>query len=375
MQFALNGVDIGDPVTLVNGIAVGPVLTGLSVGNSTITGTYSGDANYRANSGTRVHPVNMASTTTALTSSANPSVLTTSVTFTATVTPVAPGGGVPGGTVQFKVDGVNRGAPVALDNGVATFTASDLTAGSRSIRADYSGSSAYLSSTRTITQTVSAPTFTMTGPSPSTIQVGGGASTASESNMTVTIGTAFTADTLITLTATATVIGFTNCGDMAPITSVTIPAGATSAAFCAVGLRAGTATATAALPAALGGATRTSGIITVNNPTIAVTAGPTPTTIDVNGSSAPDTSTITVSITPAQPGDIALILTESGLAGADFVECGTTTAINSITLPGGASSVSFCVRALSSGTTFIQARLPAALGSGATTPVLLTVVQ
>jgi len=85
-----------------------------------------------------------AGTSTAVTSSSNPSDLGQNVTFTATVTSVA----TPAGTVQFKIDGVNAGAPVTLDAaGVATFATAALTVGNHSIVADYSGNANFNPST------------------------------------------------------------------------------------------------------------------------------------------------------------------------------------------------------------------------------------
>jgi autotransporter-associated beta strand protein len=57
-----------------------------------------------------------------LTSGSNPSTYGDSLTFTATVT-----GNSPGGTVQFKVDGVNAGTPVTLVSGLAPLVISTLT--------------------------------------------------------------------------------------------------------------------------------------------------------------------------------------------------------------------------------------------------------
>jgi hypothetical protein len=93
-------------------------------------------------------------TTTTVSSSLNPSDLGQPVIFTARVTSEA---GTPTGTVQFKVDGVNAGAPVALSSccpgsnasGAATFTTSSLTAGTHNITADYTGGN-YLASTGTL---------------------------------------------------------------------------------------------------------------------------------------------------------------------------------------------------------------------------------
>ena len=73
--------------------------------------------------------VNQANTTTALTSSANPSVFGQSVTFTATVSPVAPGAGTPDrhGHLQGRRD--DDRAPAPSSGGVATFTTSTLSVG------------------------------------------------------------------------------------------------------------------------------------------------------------------------------------------------------------------------------------------------------
>jgi len=90
---------------------------------------------------------------TTVTSSVNPSVLNQSVTFTATVAPVA-GTGTPAGTVQFKVDGVNSGTPVTLSAGKATKAISTLARGTHSIVGVYNGTGAFLGNT--------SPTFTQT---------------------------------------------------------------------------------------------------------------------------------------------------------------------------------------------------------------------
>jgi hypothetical protein len=93
-------------------------------------------------------------TTTAVTSSADPSLLNQAVTFTATVSPVAPGAGQPTGTVQFQVDGANVGSPVTLVNGQAAWTTSSLSAGSHTITAAYSGDSNFLGGSGQVVQAV-----------------------------------------------------------------------------------------------------------------------------------------------------------------------------------------------------------------------------
>ena len=102
-------------------------------------------------------------TTTAVTSSANPSVFNQSVTFTATVTPVS-GSGTPTGTVQFQADGANLGSAVTLNGGVATVSTSSLTVGTHPITAAYSGDANFDTSNGTLAggQEVTQPIPTLT---------------------------------------------------------------------------------------------------------------------------------------------------------------------------------------------------------------------
>jgi trimeric autotransporter adhesin len=93
-----------------------------------------------------------------------------SVTFTATVSAVAPGSGFPSGEVVFK-DGPNPVFTATLSaGGVATFTTSTLSAGQHTINADYKGDPNYNPSTRGISYTIGAAnaaiTLTVTPASP-----------------------------------------------------------------------------------------------------------------------------------------------------------------------------------------------------------------
>ncbi len=72
-----------------------------------------------------------------------------SLTFTATVSPSMAINAVPGGTVQFQVDGTNVGGVVTLVNGTASLPYSLLHAGSHSITAIYGGDTRFGSSTGT----------------------------------------------------------------------------------------------------------------------------------------------------------------------------------------------------------------------------------
>jgi Subtilase family/Bacterial Ig-like domain (group 3)/Bacterial cadherin-like domain/Bacterial Ig domain len=119
--------------------------TALSVTTHSITATYSGDGNFNATGvGSSTAPalsqvVNKAESLSTVTSSVNPSVFGQSVTFTATVTAVAPGVGTPTGTVQFKDGATSLGSPVSLVGGSASFSTAALSVASHSITAVYSG--------------------------------------------------------------------------------------------------------------------------------------------------------------------------------------------------------------------------------------------
>jgi hypothetical protein len=69
------------------------------------------------------------------------------VTLTAQVSPVAPGAGLPTGTVVFTVNGATLGAPVQLVGGQATSSAfASLSPGTYTIRASYSGDGNFVGS-------------------------------------------------------------------------------------------------------------------------------------------------------------------------------------------------------------------------------------
>ncbi|MBY0527486.1 MAG: Ig-like domain-containing protein [Gemmataceae bacterium] len=93
-------------------------------------------------------------TTTALTSTTNPSVVGQSVTFTAFVTPVVAGSGTPTGNVVFSVDGVAV-ATVPVVAGQASFTPSAaLPLGPHAITAEYSGDGTFTASAAALLERV-----------------------------------------------------------------------------------------------------------------------------------------------------------------------------------------------------------------------------
>ncbi len=153
------------------------MVTYSGAGSHSIVATYSGDTKYLGSTSSTLTQVVIAAaaqTTTALTSSANPSVAGSPVTFTATVSP-APDGG----TVGFTDNGATLTGCGAspLNAGKATCKVTYSSAGSHSIVATYSGDANYLSSTSTaLTQVVN------------------GALTITTSTLpTATVGTAYSA--------------------------------------------------------------------------------------------------------------------------------------------------------------------------------------
>src|SRR2546426_1513262 len=143
--------------TLVNGRA-SLVVSTLAVGTHSLTAAYSGDLEFSASTSAAVtQTVNLASTTTSLTSTPNPSTVGQAVTLRATVSPVAPATGVPTGSVTFRDGAATSLGVVALVNGSASLSVSTLAAGTHSLTAVYSGSPTFAASTSAaVTQTVNA---------------------------------------------------------------------------------------------------------------------------------------------------------------------------------------------------------------------------
>ncbi len=111
----------------------------LAVGSHTITAFYGGDSNFAPlTSALLSQSVAQDATTTALNSSAA-STSGQAVTFLASVHPVSALGGVPTGWVQFLVDGVDYGSPVALSQEFASITIPQWVPGTHTISAAYSG--------------------------------------------------------------------------------------------------------------------------------------------------------------------------------------------------------------------------------------------
>jgi CSLREA domain-containing protein len=145
VNFRDNGATIGCDSQSVSHVGSNDVATcttsSLTTASHTnITAAYSGDGSFDpSTSSAFTQTVSKSGTNATLTSSLNPSTVTQSVTFTATIT-TATSVPNPGGTVNFKEGLTTLCANVALNgSGVATCPISSLTTGNHPITADYSG--------------------------------------------------------------------------------------------------------------------------------------------------------------------------------------------------------------------------------------------
>jgi hypothetical protein len=122
------------------------------VGTHPITAVYGGDSNFGSSASIWLKQVvNKATTTTALSSSLNPSNFGQSVTFTVTVGPQF--SGTVAGAVTFY-DGTKVLKTVFLSGESALYATTKLTVGTHTITATYKGSTSFEGSSASLTQTV-----------------------------------------------------------------------------------------------------------------------------------------------------------------------------------------------------------------------------
>jgi hypothetical protein len=145
VQVSIDGSSFGSPLALSGGTASTSTST-LAAGVHTIGVAYSGDANFLASSGSKLATVLRASTSTTIVSSSNPAMIGQTVTFTANVSDVAPGPGLPTGSVSF-VHGNTTLATVPLSGNTASFTPASLSPGIFSLTASYNGDANFSPST------------------------------------------------------------------------------------------------------------------------------------------------------------------------------------------------------------------------------------
>jgi Bacterial Ig-like domain (group 3)/FG-GAP-like repeat len=161
-------------------------LSTLAVGTHTLTAHYSGDANYGPSTSAPVTvTVNQAASTTAVTSSTNPSFAGQSVTLTANV---ASSGPAPTGTVIFTSGSTTLGT-IPVSGGSAAYTTSSfISVGTQTITASYSGDSNTQASSATLSQVVSAAFALAPGSGTTTLTVPSGQSVSAPINVTGATG-------------------------------------------------------------------------------------------------------------------------------------------------------------------------------------------
>jgi hypothetical protein len=147
--------------------------TSLGTGMVSITAAYSGDSDRSASTSAPLSErIDAEGATVSLTSSANPSSLGASVTFTATLS-VQAGGATPTGIVIFA-DGTTTLGNGTLTAGVATFATSTLGGGPHTITATYGGDGTYSGgATASLLETIApAATATTLSAAPNPTSVG-----------------------------------------------------------------------------------------------------------------------------------------------------------------------------------------------------------
>jgi hypothetical protein len=139
--------------TLSSGVATCVAKLRVGNGSHAVTATYSGNANYLTSSSTAItQTVTPALTQTSLASSKNPAYSTDAVTYTATVTVLAPGSGPATGRVVFKDGGVPISACGGSTgrslntSGVAKCSVDNSRVGTHTITAEYLGDANYMGS-------------------------------------------------------------------------------------------------------------------------------------------------------------------------------------------------------------------------------------
>lgn len=141
VRFEIDGTVRGGPVTVDAGGRASIVVDDLPVGVRAVTASFTSSVPGTNPSSTTLaggQQVNAAATTTAVSVVPSPSESGDPVALRAVVSVVAPGRGTPTGTVTFRVDGVDTGAPVPVDaSGRAVLSTSVLAVGERAITATF----------------------------------------------------------------------------------------------------------------------------------------------------------------------------------------------------------------------------------------------
>ncbi|MBX3229122.1 MAG: Ig-like domain repeat protein [Labilithrix sp.] len=152
--FKSGGVAIATATLDASGSATTP-FTAPSGGTHPVAAEYAGDSNFGASSDALDQVVSRAESALSLAASANPSRLGSNVTFTATVSAVAPATAIPTGEVVFTDDGTEIGRSDVGASGAASLTLSSLGEGAHTIGASFAQTSDFGASSATLPHTVS----------------------------------------------------------------------------------------------------------------------------------------------------------------------------------------------------------------------------
>ena len=327
---ATGTVTINDGATPIGGCTVATVASvsschvstsALAGGAHSITAVYSGDASYATStSAVLTQTVTQAAGTTSVASSLNPSVYGGAVTLTATV----PTGAT--GTVTFKDGASVIGSPCTLVTTTTTtcaITTSTLAGGARSITAVYSGDTNYAGATSSaLVQTVNtAPTTTTvssgTNPSVSGTNVIFTATVSTGATGTVTIKDGTT--TLGSACTLSTTNGITSCTVTAALTNTP------SASHSITAVYSGDTNYT----------TSTSAVLTQN---VVATASSTTLVSSANPSTYGGAVTLTATVPTGATGTVSF-KDGTSVIGTPCTIVGTTCAITTLALTGGAHSI------------------------------------
>ncbi len=149
---AMTGADTNCSITLTNGIGSCDVVFN-TAGNKILTATYNGDGNHLGSSATASHTVNKGISTTTITADLpDPSMIYQEVIVSVTVTGA---GAVPTGNVGVSINGVPSACTIKLIDGSGSCTVVFNNKGIYTILATYSGDSNYGSSSDTEIHAVS----------------------------------------------------------------------------------------------------------------------------------------------------------------------------------------------------------------------------
>jgi hypothetical protein len=146
-----DGTTVLGTVALVSGHAT----SALTVGMHSIYALYGGSSAFTASTAGLHQTVNRASSTTSVVGNPNLAPHGANVTFTATVHAVAPGAGVPSGTVTFKDGATVLGTASLNVAGVTSVSTSALTVGTHTITASYGGDTHFHASSGSVAERVS----------------------------------------------------------------------------------------------------------------------------------------------------------------------------------------------------------------------------